>query len=204
MLDLREYPKILVLPNSTQVCIRPMKSDDQDLLFSFFTSIPKKARLRFKHDVTRRDVIDDWCRNLDYDRVLPLLTVVKENDTERIVADGTLRATRHGWATHVARIALVLAPDMRGTGLGKILLRELCDQATLRGIQKIQSHVREDNADAITLLKKLGFKKETVFKNHAMDLKGKMHDVIIYYQDVDDVWRNMEDLIIDSDFIVIP
>jgi hypothetical protein len=50
----------------------------------------------------------------------------------------------------------------------------------------------------------LGFKREAVFKKHAMDMQGKLHDMIIFYNDLSDLWQKMDDLNIDSDFFVVP
>ena len=72
-------------------------------------------------------MITNWCANLDYDRVLPILAVVRVNDHEKIVADGTLHTERYGWSTHVAEIRMVIDPEYRDKGLGRILLRELYD-----------------------------------------------------------------------------
>jgi ribosomal protein S18 acetylase RimI-like enzyme len=136
--------------------------------------------------------------------VLPILAVIKEGQAERVVADGTLHCERHGWDTHVAKIRVVIEPAMRMKGLGRLMLRELYNRAALRGIEKIQVEVRDDNQEGISMLEGLGFKKEAVFKLHAVDLEGKKHDVIIFYNDLSDLWQKMEDLNIDSDFFAIP
>jgi ribosomal protein S18 acetylase RimI-like enzyme len=181
-----------------------MRQDDRDRLFAFFKNLPAKDRKNFKHDVSQREVITNWCRNLDYDRVLPILALVKEGGHENLVGDGTLHTERHGWDTHVAKVRLVIDPEMRKKGLGRIMLRELYHRAVLRGIEKIQAEVRDDNDEAIEMLKSLGYKREAVFKLHALDLQGKKHDVIIFYNDLSELWQRMEDLNIDSDFFIIP
>jgi len=204
MMDFSEYPKRFELNDGSEVFLRPMRRDDRDRLHVFFKELPARDRRYFKHDVTQREVITNWCKNLDYDQVLPILAVVREDDHERVVADATLHTERHGWATHVARIRTVIRPKLRKKGLGEILLRELYDRAVLRGIQKIQAEVREDNSNAISLLKRLGFKREAVFKKHAMDQQGKLHDVIIFYNDLSDLWKKMDDMNIDYDFCMVP
>jgi RimJ/RimL family protein N-acetyltransferase len=204
MNDFSEYPKRIVLKGDIEVWFRPMRPDDRDRLYAFFNKIPLRDRRYLKHDVCQREVITNWCQNLDYDQVLPILAVVKEGEHERVVADATLHLQRHGWATHVAQMRLVILPNMRKKGLGHAILRELYDRAVMRGIQKIQAEVRDDNEDAKAMLKRLGFRKEAVFKKHAMDLQGKLHDMIIYFNDLSDLWKKMDDLNIDSDFTVVP
>ncbi|RME24005.1 MAG: GNAT family N-acetyltransferase [Deltaproteobacteria bacterium] len=192
------------LTDGSEVWLRPMRRDDRDRLYNFFRKLPLRDRRYFKHDVTQREVITNWCRNLDYDQVLPILAVKKVNDHEKVVADATLHMERHGWSTHVAKIRMVIEPRLRNKGLGKALLRELHDRAVLRGIQKIQAEVRDDDRDAMALLKRLGFKKEAVLKKHIMDTSGRLHDMIIFYNDLSDLWKKMDDLNIEYDFHVVP
>ncbi len=202
--DLSDYPKRVELNDGREIWLRPMRKDDRDRLHNFFMELPVKDRRFFKHDVSQREVISNWCQNLDYDQVLPILAIQKEDDHERVVADATLHTERHGWSIHVARIRVVIHPRLRKKGLGNILLRELFDRAVLRGIQKIQSEVRDDNTEAISMLKQLGFKKEAVFKKHIVDTRGRLHDMIILYNDLSDLWKKMDDLNIDCDFHVVP
>jgi hypothetical protein len=43
-----------------------------------------------------------------------------------------------------------------------------------------------------------------VFRKHATDQQGRLHDVVIYYNELDDLWKKMDDLNIDSDFCLLP
>lgn len=204
LMDFSQYPKTFELAKGEKVEIRPMRPEDRDRLFSFFRDLSRRDRRFFKHDVSQREVITNWCTNLDYDRVLPLLALIRQGGHERVVADGTLHTERHGWSTHVAEIRMVIAKKYRKKGLGKILLRELYDRAIERGVEKIQSLVRADDQTAIDLLQRLGFKEEAVFKKHALDHTGRKHDVVVMYNDLGELWRSMEDLNFESDFTVVP
>ena len=89
MMDFSHYPKRVEL-KGVEVWLRPMRKDDRDRLFAFFSKLPLRDRRFFKHDVSQREVITNRCQHLDYDQVLPILAVVKENDHEKVVADATL------------------------------------------------------------------------------------------------------------------
>ncbi|MBN2498998.1 MAG: GNAT family N-acetyltransferase [Deltaproteobacteria bacterium] len=205
MMDFSVYPKRFELDDGIEVFVRPMRPDDRDRLFAFFRHLPHKDRRFFKHDVSQREVITNWCENLDYDRVLPILAILKEEDgRERVVADATLHTERHGWSTHVAEVRLTIHKMFRRKGLGKIMLREIYDRAMMRGVAKVQAMVRADNEGAIKLLRRLGFRKEAIFRKHAMDINGRKHDVVIFFNDVGALWKKMEDLNIDYDFFVMP
>jgi GNAT superfamily N-acetyltransferase len=64
--------------------------------------------------VSKREVIEAWARELDYEKVLPLLAVVGDN----IVGDATLHRRKAGWTSHVGKVRIVIDKDYRGKGLG--------------------------------------------------------------------------------------
>lgn len=199
LFDFREYPKDVLLRDGSVVVFRPTVGEDRKLLVEFFRSLTERDRRYFKHDVSDRKTINKWCDELDYDQVLPIIATVKNGKKIRIVANGSLHTESHGWSTHVARIRFQVRPEFRGLGLGQAIAGELCERATMRGVQKLQAHVRVDNKDVLGLLKRIGFRKEGVFKRHAIDMHGRHHDVMIFWQDLEDFWRRMEDLQVDMD-----
>jgi hypothetical protein len=46
---------------------------------------------------------------------------------------------------------------------------------------------------------RLGFKKEAELRNFVIDMDGKTHNLVIMVNDVAELWRKMEDLLIDYD-----
>lgn len=204
VLELKAYPKTFALTNGRAVKLRPMRPDDRDRLCTFFRTVSSRDRRFFKHDVTQREVITSWCTKLNYAQVLPILAVVTDGEHEKVIADGTLHTERRGWSTHVAEIRMVIGARYRKKGLGRIMLRELYDLAIARGIAKIQSAVRADDESSLFQLKRLGFKKEAVFRRHAVDTQGRKHDVVVMYDDLSELWDSMDDLNIDYDFHMVP
>ncbi len=197
--DMREYPKEIALRDGSRVMLRPCTQGDTDILFDFFKALTDRDRRYFKHDVNRRQTIAGWCEDLNYDKVLPLLAVADDGAAAQVVANGTLHTEEHGWSTHVARIRLQVRPSHRRRGLGQAMVRELCDRAHLRGIDKIQAHLRADNERGLRLMRKIGFVDEGVFKKHAVDKRGRRHDIIVLYQDLEDLWRLMEEMNLELD-----
>src|SRR5271157_5196009 len=82
---LEEYPKIITLPDGLSLTLRPMNRDDQYALYRFFISLGTEDRRSLRDDVTDRKLIEKWARNLNYDRVLPILAEYES----RIVANAT-------------------------------------------------------------------------------------------------------------------
>src|SRR6202049_2407131 len=80
------FPQEAVLRDGTRLLIRPFNSSDTAALYAFFQRLPEEVR-RFAWDrIDSRPLVEQWGRELDYDRVLPLIAT----DGQRIVADATL------------------------------------------------------------------------------------------------------------------
>ena len=87
MMDFSDYPKRVELKGGQEVWLRPMRKDDRDRLFAFFSKLPLRDRRFFKHDVSQREVITNWCQHLDYDQVL-MATPGKIDITDKDHSDG--------------------------------------------------------------------------------------------------------------------
>ncbi|MEK6568943.1 MAG: N-acetyltransferase, partial [candidate division NC10 bacterium] len=70
---LRIYPKQVSLKDWTKVTLWPMEPRDEARLHEFFCRIPEEDRKLLKEDVADRDVVANWCRQIDYNRVIPIL-----------------------------------------------------------------------------------------------------------------------------------
>lgn len=194
--DKLDYPKTFKLKDGTSVDLRPMTRDDLDRLLTFFRKLPEEDRMFLKEDVTRREVVESWIERLDYDSTLPILALVGDE----VVGDATLHMQGHGWMRHVGEIRMVVSKDYQRKGIGTLLARELFYNAIRRGLIKIEALVMEDQVGAIKSLERLGFKKEGLLEDYVLDMKGKKHNLIILTHNADELWKRMEDAIIDTEF----
>ncbi|MDO8594754.1 MAG: GNAT family N-acetyltransferase [bacterium] len=67
-------------------------------------------------------------------------------------------------------------PEMRGTGLGKILVEKVCAEAKNSGAKSIELDVAEEQSSARSLYQKLGFEEFDVIQREKGD--GKVHNQI--------------------------
>ncbi len=198
--DAAPYPQKINLKDGTEVIIRLMVPEDEDKLLKFFRGIPEEDRLYLADDVTNRAVIRKWVRELDYERVLPLLT---ETNGE-IVADATLRTNRAGWMRHVGELRGVVDLAFRRRGVATIAFSRLTEHAVMMGLDKIVFRAMDTQTGAIKCMESLGFEKEAVLKDHVTDLRGRPHNLVIMTNYVAELWRKMEDAILDTEFQIIP
>lgn len=79
---------------------------------------------------------------------------------------------------HVGVLGMGLLPEFRRQGLGKRLITQTLDAARAFGLHRIELTVRKDNAVAIELYKKVGFKVEGL-QRHAVLVDGVYEDVVL-------------------------
>lgn len=174
------YPRDVVLRDGTKVTLRPMGKEDGEKLFNFFTQLPEEDRLYLREDVTRKEVIDAWIRDLNYDRVFPLLAEVKG----RIVGDATLHRRRYGWARHLAKVRVVIAHDFQHKGLGTKMIQELIGIAANEGLTKLLVELMPNQTAALRAFQKIGFEKVATLPGLVKDTAGNLHDLVILTYDI--------------------
>jgi len=174
------FPKTWILDYGAKVTVRPMVKEDRDKLVDFFKRIPE-GDLRFlKDEVTDMRVIDQWVRDLNYDRVLPLVVEVDD----RIIADGSLHRRKEGWRRHLASVRVVVDVPHRHKGLASRLIDELADIAMKEGIERLYTELPTDDRAAIEVFQKRGFKQVARFDRNLLDRTGKYHDLAVYHLDL--------------------
>jgi L-amino acid N-acyltransferase YncA len=170
------YPKLVPLRDGKEVTVRPMTPRDEGTLLDFFLRLPEEDRFYLKDDVTAPGVIAGWVRDLDYERVLPLLALQKD----RIVGDATLHRRRGGARRHMGEVRVTVDPALRGRGLGTALLHELIDYASQVGLDTLVFElIEEAQDDAIDAARRAGFLVAARLANHVKDMQGKPHDLLI-------------------------
>lgn len=176
-----EYPKKIALHNGFGLTLRPMTRDDQYALYNFFISLPEEDRRSLRNDVTDRKLIEKWARNLNYDKVLPILA----EDDGRIVANATLHYQTFGWGRHVAEVRVTITPEFQRRRLGRTLLEEITRLASHRGVKKLLARIVTTREDVIKAFERAGFRKLTVLKNYVKDLHQQQYaDIALLVKDL--------------------
>jgi L-amino acid N-acyltransferase YncA len=169
MLD--EYPKKITLPDGCSLTLRPMERNDQYALYSFFVSLAGEDRRFLRNDVTDRKLIEKWARNLDYDRVLPILA----EHEGRIVANATLHYQTFGWGRHVAEVRVTITPEFQGRRLGAALLDEITHLAAQGRVKKLLARIVTNREGVIQAFERAGFSKLTILENYVKDLQNQQY-----------------------------
>jgi len=144
----------VVLRDGSAVLIRQVRSTDAPLLADGFARLsPRSRRMRFLSAKTTLSAAE-----------LRYFTEVDHHDHEAIgalsAADGRgvgiARYVRDAGDPQAAEIAVTIADDWQGRGLGTELLSRLSERARQAGIHRFTALVAADNAAMAGLLRKLG------------------------------------------------
>jgi ribosomal protein S18 acetylase RimI-like enzyme len=79
---------------------------------------------------------------------------------------------------HVGVLGMGLLPPFRGRGIGRRLIEKAIGAARELGLSRIELTVREDNANAIALYRKIGFVAEGVQRN-AFKVDGQYQNLVM-------------------------
>ncbi len=171
----QRYPRKEQVRSRTEVTLRPLEPGDQAKVLAFFRGVPEQDRLFLADDVTNEQLIAQWCGQLDFDRVFPLLALADN----QVVGSATLHRAKGGWTNHVGRVRVVVHPNFRGKGIASLLVRELMDISVDIGLHKLDAEFMSGQEGPMTMFEKLGFVRIATLPEHVLDRRGQMHDLIV-------------------------
>ncbi len=180
--------KQLVLKDGTKIIVRAMKYDDIELSLDFFESLKEKERRFLRMDVTRKGNVKKRIEQIKSGQVRRIVATCKD----KIIADGALELSHHGWEEHIGEIRIIVADNFQKKGLGMIIARELYHLAASEKLEEIVVRMMRTQIGAKKIFRKLGFHEEIILPDHVKDLKGKSHDLIIMRCNLKELWKEME------------
>ena len=170
----RPYPKELEQPVSwrgRQLLIRPIRPEDENTLGDLLGSLdPEDARMRF-FGAMRSLPRSQLARftQIDYDREMALVAIERDLDgVERSL--GEVRAVTDP-DNVVADFAIAVRSELKGQGLGRLLLTSIVDYSRGRGTGELRGETLAGNLRMQGLAQKLGFRLTTGADIGTVDLR---------------------------------
>jgi GNAT superfamily N-acetyltransferase len=174
-LELQNFPKIVKLKDGTPATLRMLDRNDEKDFHRLFLEIPEPERMFIKHRVQDINVIRDWCRNLDYGRNLPLVSLLDG----KIVGVATLHQQLGGWKRHIGRVSVLVHPQFRGRGLARTLVGEILDIARRVGLEKAEAEFIGEQTAATKMFALLGFSRLLCLEDYVKDMQAISHEYIL-------------------------
>ncbi|GEO40758.1 GCN5 family N-acetyltransferase [Skermanella aerolata] len=163
-LAIRPYPKKLEervkLNDGREYLLRPVRPEDEPIVHRMFEKMtPEDIRLRFfapmkrlSHQMAAR------LTQIDYDREMAVVAVAPNEDGReelygivRIAADPD---------NQKAEYAVMVRSDMKGKGLGYVLMTRIINYARSRGIGEVYGEVLRENTTMLGMCHELGFTRK--------------------------------------------
>ena len=171
---IRPYPKELeqrVDWDGRKLLIRPIRPEDEATLGDLLNSLdPADARMRFFGTMRNlpRSQLARFTQ-IDYDREMALVAIERGSDgAERSL--GEVRTVVDS-ANAVADFAVVVRSEMKGKGLGRLLLQSMIDYSRSRGTRELRGETLAGNSRMQHLAQDLGFKLKTGADMGTVDLR---------------------------------
>jgi acetyltransferase len=155
---IRPYPKQwerrLEMRDGTAIVVRPVRPDDEPLYGPFFAAVTDHdLRMRFFAPVKEfTHAFIARFTQIDYARAMAFIAI--EVTSGRLL--GVVRL--HANANYDAgEYAILLRSDLKGRGLGWLLMQMIIDYARAEGIRTIEGQVLRENTSMLAMCRQLGF-----------------------------------------------
>ena len=182
---LKDYPKEVILNDGTGVTLRPLKDGDQDAFFRMFHRFPKDELWFLNHDVNDPELINEWVRNLNSQRVVSIVALLEG----RVIANAVLMMKDYGAKKHIGKIRIAVEPAMREKRLGTWMLLDLINLAMAIGLKILVMRLIEDRDIAVIQgVKKLDFVERAVLKDHVLDMEENPHNLMVLTKRLQTRW----------------
>lgn len=171
---IRPYPKELeqhVDWDGRKLLIRPIRPEDETALGDLLNSLePEDARMRFFGTMRSlpRSQLARFTQ-IDYDREMALEAIELGGDgIQRSL--GEVRTVVDS-ANAIADFAVVVRSELKGKGLGRLLLKSMIDYSRRRGTRELRGETLSGNLRMQHLAQDLGFTLTTGADMRTVDLR---------------------------------
>jgi acetyltransferase len=150
--DIRERWEVA---DGTSIIVRPIRPEDAQMEASFVRNLSQNTRY-FRFMVPLNGLPEELLARLtqiDYGRELALVAVIERDGREVEVGVARYMMAQDGRS---ANVAVVVADEWQGKGIGSRLLRRLIDAARASGIPRLEGEILSENAPMRAILVKLG------------------------------------------------
>jgi len=187
------------LANGSEVVLGVPEPDrDVEALMRFFRRLPVGEKALVPYDVDDPDVVRTRLLEVYHQDHWRLVGLV---DGE-ILGLGMMDRESAGWLRHVAVLRVLLDHQRGEIGIRRLLSDRLVAFARSAGVERLCTEVIAGHGEVIAFYERQGFLREAVRKGLARDAQDKLHDVVILSNDLERVWRQLEENLNDLDVAV--
>lgn len=150
----KEWERRVALRDGTNLLLRPIRPEDEALYGPFFANVTQEdLRLRFFAPIkTASHAFVARFTQIDYARAMAFVAI--EQATGSLL--GVVRL--HSDANYEAgEYAILVRSDLKGRGLGWVLMQLIIAYARSEGLKRIEGQVLSENRTMLAMCRELGF-----------------------------------------------
>ena len=171
----RHLKQELILEDGTKYLLRPIKPEDEPAHYQFMSKLtPEDIHFRFFGSV-RELPHSEMARQtqLDYDRDMAFLAIIPEGP-EAGEIHGIVQVVIDPNNDH-AEYAVMVRSDIKGRGLGRILMEKMIEYCRQKGTKTFIGQVLPNNRRMLTLCEKLGFSRKYLADEEVFEVTLPLH-----------------------------
>ncbi|OXY80327.1 bifunctional acetate--CoA ligase family protein/GNAT family N-acetyltransferase [Oceanimonas doudoroffii] len=162
----REWEEHTHLKNGSAVTLRPILPEDEPAHREFVNHVSDEDRYkRFFADVVIGHEELAHMTQIDYDREMAFVAVAQNGQIL-----GVVRAVSDP-DNDDAEFAVLVRSDLKGSGLGRMLMEKIIRYARQRGLNSLSGMTMPSNRGMVTLARKLGFRVKMQLEEGIAELK---------------------------------
>jgi ribosomal protein S18 acetylase RimI-like enzyme len=165
--------------------IQPFSAERADAVREFLDRVPEADHNFFAEDIHAPGLMDNWLAD---ERSVRCLATDDDGRVLGYVAVIPLV----GWSSHVGSLRVVVDPDARGQGVGRLLARHGLMAGLEKQLTKLVVEVVADAEPAIGMFQAIGFEPEALLRDHVRDRSGELRDLVVLAHLVEGTWSGME------------
>jgi L-amino acid N-acyltransferase YncA len=175
----RHFPYTARVGNA-DVTLRLMEPKDRDAFLAFMRAQPEDDLFFLLVDVTTKEGLQQWLHDLEQGRNLTVLA--EENG--KLLGYCSLHHGQARWTRHMGEIRLLVTPNQRGRGVGRLLGHTIFSMARDLDLRRIVVRVASGQKSARRLFERLGFHMEALLADWVIDRQGRTQDLVMMSYDV--------------------
>jgi len=183
----QRYPRTAAIARG-EVSLALMSREDEAEMLEFARSLPVHDLLFLRRDITHPKVMSAWSSEIEAGSITSL--IAREAGT--IIGCTAVVRDELSFSLHVGELRVLVSPQGRDRGLGRVLIQECFLIALGLKLEKLIAQMTVDQKSAIAVFEEMGFTAEALLKEHVQDPDGTKHDLVVLSHDVERFQAQME------------
>jgi len=181
------YPRTVQIARG-EVSLALMSRADEAAMLEFARQLPTHDLLFLRRDITHPKVLSAWSAEIDAGSIVSLIA----REAGDIIGCSAVVTDELSFSPHVGELRVLVSPQGRDRGLGRILIQESFLIALSLGLEKLVAQMTVDQQSAIGVFEEMGFQAEALLREHVRDADGTKHDLVVLSHDVERFQAQMQ------------